>query len=376
MSERLKLIPLAVPDLRGNEELYLTQCIQDNWISSVGPFVREMEIRVSALTGCQHGVATVNGTTGIHLALAALDIGPGDKVLVPNWTFCASANAIFHAGAEPFFVDISRESWTIDDKLVSSIINDSKNRIRAVIVVHALGHPANLDPIQATCKDANVKLIEDAAGALGATYKGKPVGSFGDCAVFSFNGNKTITAGGGGMVVTNDTYLAQRMSQLSTQARKTSEYKYEDIGFNFRMTNLNAAVGLAQLERLDEMLIAKRAIAERYDFAISERSDIMAMPHCSWAESSKWLYAVLCSSQNDAKSLVSHLKAYSIESNIFWLALSEQTPYAKCLSMLTGVSEDISNRVVILPCSSALSIEDQTRVITSLSEWQGSRLIT
>jgi dTDP-4-amino-4,6-dideoxygalactose transaminase len=166
------------------------------------------------------------------------------------------------------------------------------------------------------------------------------------------------------------------MSQLSTQARITPEYKYEDIGFNFRMTNLNAAVGLAQLERLDEMLVAKRAIAERYDVAISEHSDIMPMPHCVWAESSKWLYAVLCSSKNGAKSLVSHLKASGIESNIFWLSLSDQVPYEKCLSRLTGVSKDLSNRVVILPCSSALSTEDQMRVILSLGEWKGPKLIT
>lgn len=376
MKQKLATIPVAVPDLRGNELAYLTKCIEDNWVSSVGPFVREMEKRIATLTGCRYGIATVNGTTGIQLALSALGIGAGDHVLVPDWTFCASANAIFHAGAQPYFVDISRESWTIDDRLVSSIINESKIRISAVIVVHALGHPANLGPLKAVCQDANVKLIEDAAGALGATYKGNPVGSFGDCAVFSFNGNKTITAGGGGMVVTNNTSLANKMSQLSSQARKTSEYKYEDVGFNFRMTNLNAAVGLAQLERLDEMLVAKRTIAESYDLAIAGRSDIMAMPRCGWAESSKWLYAVLCSSKNDATSLVSHLKTYSIESNIFWLSLSGQPPYANCMNTLNGVSEDISNRVVILPCSSSLSSEDQIRVITSLREWRGSKLIS
>ncbi len=365
-------IPVAVPDLRGNEAAYLARCVEDNWVSSAGPFVSEMERRVAEITGTAHGVATVNGTAGLHLALLAAGIGPGDRVLVPDWTFAATANAVFHAGAEPFFADITGDSWTLDTAEVRQILRQSARRIRAVIAVHALGHPAELAPLAAICRDAGVAMIEDAAGALGAYYQGRPVGGFGDFAVFSFNGNKTVTAGGGGMVVTNDGTAAERMRRLSAQARETSAYRHDEVAFNYRMTNLNAAVGLAQLERLDDMLADKRALAAAYDQALVGRADLSPMPRCDWAQSSYWLYAVLCPNCDDAGALVSHLATRAINSSIFWLSLSAQTPYADCPRQLAGVSRDISGRVVVLPSSSSLSPKDQARVVAALGEWRGS----
>lgn len=365
-------IPLAVPDLRGNEAAYLAQCVADNWVSSAGPFVGDMERRVAEITGTAHGVATVNGTAGLHLALLAAGVGPGDRVLVPDWTFAATANAVFHAGAEPYFGDITNDSWTLDAAAVQQILEQSGTRIRAVIAVHALGHPAELAPLRAACRDAGVALIEDAAGALGAMYQGRPVGGLGDFAVFSFNGNKTVTAGGGGMVVTNDGTAAERMRRLSAQARQTSAYRHDEVAFNYRMTNLNAAVGLAQLERLDEMLAAKRDLAMAYDRALAGRADLTPMPRRDGALSSHWLYAVLCSSADDARSLVAHLAAQTISSSIFWLSLSSQTPYTDCPRHAVDVSRDISGRVVILPSSSGLSSQDQTRVIAALGAWRGS----
>jgi len=365
-------IPIAVPDLRGNEQAYLAKCVEDNWVSSAGPFVSEMESRVAEISGTAHGVAVVNGTAGLHLALLAAGVGPGDRVLVPDWTFAASANAVFHAGAEPFFADITVESWTLDPLGLEQILAAPKNRIRAVIAVHALGHPAELEALTAICRKAGVALIEDAAGALGAAYHGQPVGSFGDFAVFSFNGNKTITAGGGGMIVTNDPAAADRMRRLSAQARQTSAYCHDEVAFNYRMTNLNAAVGLAQLERLEEMLAAKRALAAVYDKALAGRTDITPMPRHDWAESSYWLYALLCASADDADGLVTHLGQRAIGASVFWQSLSTQMPYADCPRQLTGVSQAISGRVVVLPSSSSLSPEDQARVITALAEWRGS----
>jgi dTDP-4-amino-4,6-dideoxygalactose transaminase len=255
---------------------------------------------------------------------------------------------------------------------VKQILAQPENRIRAVIAVHALGHPAELAPLGAICRDAGIALIEDAAGALGARYQQRPVGGFGDFAVFSFNGNKTVTAGGGGMVVTDDGAAAERMRRLSAQARETSAYRHDEVAFNYRMTNLNAAVGLAQLERLDDMLAAKRALAATYDQALAGRADLKPMPRQDWALSSYWLYAVLCPTCDDADALVNHLAVSAISSSIFWLSLSAQTPYADCPRQLSGVSRDISGRVVVLPCSSALSPEDQARVIAALAEWRGS----
>lgn len=365
-------IPIAVPDLRGNEAAYLARCVEDNWVSSAGPFVSEMERRIAEISGAAHGVATINGTAGLHLALLAAGIGPGDRVLVPDWTFGASANAVFHAGAEPFFADITRESWTLDPDVTERLLQHSENRIRAVIAVHALGHPAKLEALSAACRDAGVVLIEDAAGALGACYCGRPVGGFGDFAVFSFNGNKTVTAGGGGMVVTGDSQAAERMRRLSAQARLAPAYSHDEIAFNYRMTNLNAAVGLAQLERLNEMLAAKRALAAEYDQALAGRADLTPMPRQDWAESSNWLYAVLCPATAEASALVAHLAVRAIDSSIFWLSLSEQAPYANCPRQLSGVSRDISGRVVVLPSSSSLSSGDQARVVAALFEWRGS----
>ena len=372
MNPALETIPVAVPDLRGNEAAYLARCVADNWVSSAGPFVREMESCVAELAGAAHGVATVNGTAGLHLALLAAGIGPGDRVLVPDWTFGASANAVFHCGAEPFFSDITRGSWTLDPELAGRLLSEPENRIRAVIAVHALGHPAELEPLGAACREAGAVLIEDAAGALGAAYRGRPVGGFGDFAVFSFNGNKTVTAGGGGMVVTGDGAAADRMRRLSAQARQTPAYSHDEVAFNYRMTNLNAAVGMAQLERLDEMLAAKRALAEIYDAALAGRRDLVPMPRRDWARSSHWLYAVLSPSADDAAALVAHLAERAIESSIFWLSLSQQAPYANCPRQLSGVARDISGRVVVLPSSSSLASEDQARVIAALAEWRGS----
>ena len=237
-------IPLSVPDLRGNEAAYLARCVADNWVSSAGPFVVEMEARLARLTGRAHGVAMVNGTAALHLALVAAGVGAGDRVIVPDWTFGASANAVFHAAAEPCFVDVTTESWTLDATLVAKALADPAARIRAVIAVHALGHPADLDPLRELCDDARIPLIEDAAGALGARYKDQPAGGIGDFGVFSFNGNKTVTAGGG-MVVTDDGAAADRLRHLSTQAREAPAYRHDAVAFNYRMTNLNAAVGMA-----------------------------------------------------------------------------------------------------------------------------------
>ncbi len=367
-------IPLAVPDLRGKEVAYLRRCVEDNWVSSAGPFVRDFEQQVAALSKRDHGVATANGTTALQLSLTALGIGAGDLVVVPDWTFAATANAVIHTGAKPLFVDITAHSWTLDPAILVEALERFGGRIKAVIPVHALGHAADMDPILEICKASDIPVIEDAAGALGARYKNRPVGSFGRAAMFSFNGNKTVTTGGGGMIVTDDASLAETMRHLSTQARTGADYDHDAIGFNFRMTNLNAAVGLAQLERLEEMLRAKRAIAMRYDAALGGRLDLSPMPRQSWAEHSCWLYSVAAGSRSDVDSLIAHLAAKDIEARRFWLSLCEQDPYREMPRIRTGVSNSLSGRVVSLPCSSSLTERQQLRVIDALHGWRGSKL--
>lgn len=362
-------IPLAVPDLRGNESAYLARCVQDNWVSSAGPFVTECEKQVAALANRAHAVASVNGTTALQLAMMAAGVNRGDYVIVPDWTFAATANAAHHAGATPIFADVTEESWSLDAAVVEQILRNPPGRIGAVVVVHVLGHPADIDPLIAICRAAGVPLIEDAAGGIGARYKGRPVGGLGDLAIFSFNGNKTVTAGGGGMVVTNDEAQAKQLRALSAQARSGAEYQYDAIGFNYRMTNLNAGVLLAQIERLEEMVAAKKRIADTYDRALSGRNDLQPMPRLPWGESACWLYSVRCGSQAEARALVEHLADHDIEARTFWRTLSDQAPYAHAPRHLTGVAAKLSGTVVSLPCSSSLTDEQQVRVIAALAKW-------
>lgn len=366
-------IPLSVPDLRGRESENLLACVRDNWVSSAGPFVSEFESRVAELTGQPHAVATVNGTAALHLALIAAGVGPGDFVIVPDWTFAATANAVYHAGATPILVDISDHGWTLDPELVGDVLESfDGGRIGAVIAVDALGHPADMDALAEPCAAAGVPLIEDAAGAIGATYKERPCGGLGDAGIFSFNGNKLVTAGGGGMVVTGDEALATKVRHLSTQARGGGDYVHDAIGFNYRMTNINAAVGLAQLDRLDEILARKREIAGTYDAALAPRADLAGSPRRSWARGNNWLYSLLCRTSEAASGLVEHLHARGIEARVFWRSLSAQPPYAAAPTCLSGVSAAISGRVVSLPSSSGLSAADQTRVLEAVAEWSGA----
>ncbi|MBL26502.1 MAG: pyridoxal-5'-phosphate-dependent protein [Rhodospirillaceae bacterium] len=365
-------VPLTVPDLRGNEAAYLAQCVADNWISSAGPFVNRLEEIIAAEAGCRYGVATVNGTTALELVLVSAGIGAGSKVVLPDWTFAATVNAVIHAGATPVFVDVTAESWTLDPTLVAEAVR--REGASAVVAVHASGHPPDMDILAQICSDAGVPLYEDAAGAIGSRYRGRPAGGLGDAAIFSFNGNKLVTAGGGGAIVTDNETLARKAHHLSAQARASADYRVDAAGYNYRMTNLNAAVALAQLERLDEMLAAKRAIAARYDSVVGERDDLSAMPRCAWADSNCWLYNLLCASEDDARSLVAHMASRDVEARVFWRTLADQPPYVAYPRLRRGVASRLSGSVVTLPCSSRLTAAEQDQVIAALSGWAGQPL--
>jgi dTDP-4-amino-4,6-dideoxygalactose transaminase len=343
-------------------------------VSSAGPFVVEFERKVAEAAGCAHGVAVVNGTAALSLALTAVGVRPGDHVIVPDYTFAATANSVLHVGAVPYFVDVTADTWTLDPDLVEQAVARGAPRVAAVVPVHTLGHPAEMDRLRAICAAAGVILVEDAAGAIGARYRGRPAGSLGQAAFFSFNGNKTVTAGGGGCIVTDNADWAKFAKAISQQARSGARYRYEAAGFNYRLTNVNAAIGVAQMERLDEMVAAKRSIAARYDSALRGRNDIRSMPRASWADSACWLYSVQCGSAADADSLVTSLTALNIEARHFWETLSSQAPYHDAPKLLSGVGAALTGRVVSLPCSSHLAAQDQERVIAALAAWRGSVL--
>lgn len=364
------MIPLAIPDLRGREIELLTQCVEDNWVSSAGPFVTGFEERMASLTGCGHAVALVNGTAALHLALLAAGVEPGARVIVPDFTFIATANAVHHAGAQPMLVDVAEASWTLDPVLVAEVLDQPNHGVAAVVAVHTLGHPADMDALADICESKNVPLIEDAAGAIGALYKGRPVGGLSSAGTFSFNGNKTVTAGGGGMIVSNNADWAERARHLSTQARASDAYTHDSYAFNYRMTNVNAAIGLAQLERLDEMVAAKQAVAARYDEALADRDDIRLMPRLDWAVHNCWLYSVLCRDAEAAVRLQRHLNEAGIGARLFWQSMSSQQPMRDAPSVLRGVTERLSGNMVSLPCSSNLAEDAQTQVIAALGTWR------
>lgn len=364
-------IPLSVPDLRGREAELLLGCVRDNWVSSAGPQVTAFETAMARLTGRTHAVATVNGTAALHLALLAAGVCAGDRVIVPDWTFAASANAISHAGATASFVDVRKADWALDPDLVAEALACDPT-IRAVIAVDPLGHTADLDALEAACAPYGVPLIEDAAGAIGARYRGRPSGSGGTAAIFSFNGNKTVTAGGGGMLVTDDAVFARKVRHLSTQARPGSDYIHDMIGFNYRMTNINAALGCAQIERLDEMVAARRAIAARYDDAFAGLALVTPMPRPGYCDSACWLYSVRMPDEKTTRALVASCDVARIEARLFWRALSAQAPWQDAPRRLRGVSAALSGTVASLPSSSSLSKQDQQRVIDTVTIWHES----
>lgn len=363
-------IPLQIPDLRGREADYLAECVETNWVSSAGPFVTRLEDAVASLAGRRNAVAVVNGTAALHLSLVGLGIGEGDRVIVPDWTFAATANAVIHAGAVPVFVDVCESDWMIDPGIVEVAIE--KHDARGVIAVDTLGACADFDQLAGLCRSADIKLVEDAACSIGATRGGLAAGSFGDCATFSFNGNKTVTAGGGGAIVTDNDDLAESFRHLSTQARVGDRYSHDAAGWNYRMTNLNAAVGVAQLERLNDMMQRKRQIAAVYDRVIEGREDLRVMPRPLDCCYNIWLYSVLCASREDAQKLVAHLANAQIEARLFWESLSYQAPYREYPNILKGVSRSLSGRVVSLPSSSNLDDASMDRIKETLASWRGN----
>ena len=376
------MIPLAVPDLSGREGAYLQACIDSGFVSSVGPFVTRFEQLVATAAGCPDAVATASGTSGLHAALTALGVGRGDLVILPTWTFIASANAIAHCGADPWLLDVERAGWTLDPELLATALaaettarggavihRDSGRRVAAVLPVHALGAPADMDALTATARRYGLPVLADGAAALGATCGGRPIGALGaDLTVFSFNGNKTVTAGGGGAVAGADRALTGLVRHLTTTARVGDGYDHDRVGFNYRMTNLQAAVGCAQMERLPEILAAKRRIHERYVTGFADLPGVTPFSDPPWGRSAHWLSGVLLAGVDGEwmSTLLGRLHAVGIGVQSFWKPMHRQRPYAVAPATLTGVADDIWFRILPLPSSTALGEADQERVITAL----------
>ena len=376
-------IPIAEPDLRGNERKYLNDCIDSNFVSSVGPFVSRFEEMIATISGAPVAVATSSGTAGLHLALVALGVARDDLVILPSFSFIATANAVSYCAADPWFLDIDEESWTLDVKGLrtaletQTVLDDqgrrihipTSRRVSAIMPVCALGEAADMDAICAVATEFSLPVVVDAAPALGATYKSMPLGSL-DAAltVFSFNGNKTVTAGGGGAVVGKDKTLLARVRHLSTTARVGPDYDHDEVGYNYRMTNIQAAVGCAQLERLEAFLEAKMHIRAKYAEAISGLNGVVPLPAAPWGKGSAWLSGVRLDPPNPetALSLCQAFRENGIDARPIWKPIHLQKPYLAAPKMPLPRTEAMWQNIVTLPSSANLSTEDLAHILSVL----------
>ena len=371
------MIPLAVPNLAGKEADYLKECIETTFVSSVGPFVTRFEEMVARASGTDHAVATSAGTTGLHAALVAVGVERDDLVVMPSFTFIATANAVAHCGATPWLFDVAAESWTIDPLLLATelatttgrkdgrlVHKDTGRTVAAIMPVFTLGMPADMDPILAVAREHDLPVVVDAAAALGATYKGRQVANLGaDLTVFSFNGNKTVTAGGGGAVAGADSALVQLVRHLSTTARVGNDYHHDRVGFNYRMTNIAAAVGCAQMERLDEFIEAKRRVQSAYNQAFGKLPGVGVFPVPAWAEGVCWLSGITLADAVSAATLRDRLREGGVDARPFWKPIHLQPPFADSPMTRQPVTDDIWSRIVTLPCSTGVTDAEVSHVI-------------
>lgn len=367
----MEQIPLCVPSLGADEERLLVECVRSTFVSSVGPFVERFEREFAAAVGSPHAVACASGTAAIHLALRAVGVGRGDRVLCNDCTFIASANPALHQGAEVGYIDSEERSWNLDPDLLDRALREWAP-VKAVIAVHILGQPADLGPVLDACRRHGAVLIEDAAEALGASYtsdypyadcRGRQAGTIGAVGCFSFNGNKVMTTGGGGMCATADTALARRMKHLSTQAKLPGVgFIHDELGYNYRMPNVNAALGLAQLARLPGFLARKRASAARYrSFAAAH--GLTHHPVLAGTVPSEWLPSMLVPRRD---TVITALDAAGIMARPVWAPLSRQPCNAGAHRWGGAVADRIAAEGISLPCSTGLAAADQDRVLTAL----------
>jgi perosamine synthetase len=377
------VIPLIVPELRGNEWQYVKDCLDTGWVSSVGSYVDRFEKMMAAYVGTKCAVATVNGTAALHIALLLAGVEAGDEVIVSSLTFIAPANAIRYVGAWPISIDAEPDFLQIDPNAVASFLeNDcswhghilrnrrSGRRVKAILPVHILGHPVDLDPILKIAAKYSLTVVEDATEGLGGRYRDKSVGAIGRVACFSFNGNKIITTGGGGMLVTDDAEWAARARYLTTQAKDDPlEYIHHTVGYNYRLTNVLSALGCAQMEQLDAFIEAKRQIAARYKSALAGLPGVRLPQEANWAFSTYWMFTVLINEGEagiSSRELLHELAACKIQARPLWQPVHRSPAHDASNSPECPVADLLNSQAISLPCSVGLTPADQDRVIETI----------
>jgi perosamine synthetase len=362
-------IPVASPSLSGNEKTYVMDCMESGWISSAGKYVEKFEAAFAEFCDTKHAISCCNGTAALHLSLLALGVRPGDEVIVPTLTFVATANAVTYCGARPVFVDSEAEAWTLDPALIEAKITP---RTRAIIAVHIYGHPADMCALESIARRHKLFLIEDAAEAHGARYQGRSVGSLGDIAAFSFYGNKIIATGEGGMVVTDDDALARRAAQFRGQGQDFERrYWFPIIGYNYRMMNLPAAIGLAQLERVNWNLQRRSEIAAWYLEELRDVPGVTWQTEKEWAKHAHWLFSIILNDDvhADRDAVMAYLEKRGIETRPIFYPMHILPPYLELArNEAYPVAERLARRGLSLPTWAGLTREDVSFVCDAVRE--------
>jgi perosamine synthetase len=364
-------IPVCEPVLGEREREYVLDCLDGNWISSLGKYIPRFERMFSSFCGAGNGVACSSGTAALHLALESLDIGPGDEVIIPAFSLIVSANVVCWTGATPVLVDATRDTWCIDPERIEAKITP---KTKAIMVVHMYGHPADMGPIMAIARRHGLKVIEDCAQAHGAAYMGKRVGSIGHVGAFSFYGNKILTTGEGGMLVTDDAEVAERAAYLRNQAFEEERFVHRAVGFNYRMTNLQAAIGVAQCERIDSIIERKLDIARRYRELLTGCEGLVLPAQQDKVVNVHWMFGVLVqpSFSHGAAIVRDRLAKAGVDTRSFFVPLNRQPVYSGSnprfpnLSGRFPVSEELSIRGLYLPSGLNLTPEKQAYVVEQL----------
>jgi len=368
MPQEKKVIPLHEPYFYGNEWLYVKECIDTGWVSSVGKFVDLFEEKLAEFTGVKKAIAVVNGTAALHICLKLVGVEREDEVLIPALTFIATANAVSYCGAIPHFIDSEEQTLGLNALKLRSYLKDiaevrdrtcynkiTKRRIKAVVPMHTFGHPVNLDELVAVCEEFYIELVEDAAESLGSYYKGRHTGNWGKVSAVSFNGNKIITTGGGGAILTNNVELAKLAKHLTTQAKLPHKWAFahDMIGYNYRMPNINAALGCAQLEQLPEFLEKKRQLAKRYQGLFSDIAGVQVIVEPDFSQSNYWLNAIMLAPEHAEKrdELLTLTNEVGILTRPAWNLMYTLPMFKDCPRMGCQIVENIVARLINLPSS-------------------------
>lgn len=354
------MIPVCVPFIGEKELKYVIDCIKTNWISSKGKYVEEFENKFAEYCGCKYGVSTTSGTTALHLALVSLGIGKGNEVIVPAFTMISPVFAVVYCGARPVLVDAEPNTWNID---ISKVEEKITEKTKAIIPVHIYGHPCDMHPLLKIAEKHNLYVVEDAAEAHGAEYKGKKVGGIGDVGCFSFYANKIITTGEGGMIVTNNEEIAERAQSLKDLAfSKERRFLHTDLGFNYRMTNVQAAIGLAQLERIDELVERRRNNAYLYNSLLKDIKGIRSPIEKEWAKNVYWMYSILIEDRfgMNRDDLMKRLENKGIETRTFFIPMHRQPVFKETKVFKNEnypIAEELSRKGMYLSSSTGLMRE-------------------